>query len=49
MKITKEIYEYSLEVFNNEEDKYKKFLDKNNTLSEIELRDKLNRINYGNF
>lgn len=49
MKITKELYEYGLEVFNNEEDKYKRFLDKNNNLSETELRNKLNRINYGNF
>lgn len=47
--MTKDLYKYGLEVFNNEVDKFEKFLFKNKNKSEKELKDILDKFNYGNW
>ena len=47
--MTEELYNYGLMVFNNKEDKYKRFLEKNKHLSDLELKQLLDRIEYSNF
>ncbi len=47
--MTEELYNYGLVVFNNEEEKFKRFLLKNKHLSELELKNLLDRIEYSNF
>lgn len=44
-----QIIEYGLKVFNFEDEKFYRWLSKNGELSNEELKNKLDKIEYGNF
>lgn len=44
-----QIIEYGLEVFNFEDENFYRWLSKNSELSNEELKNKLDKIEYGNF
>ena len=44
-----QIIEYGLEVFNNEDEKFYRWFSKNSELNNKELKNKLDKINYGAF
>jgi hypothetical protein len=47
--MTKELYEYGLEIFNFEKEKFERFLERNKNKSEKELKIILDKLNYGGF
>jgi len=43
------LYKYGIMVFNGEKEKFESWLDKNKTLTETELKQELDRLEYGIF
>lgn len=47
--MTQELYDFGLEVFNGEKEKFERFLENNKNLTEKELEELLQKFNYGNW